>query len=52
MWPSKRLQNSPVWRYTDPNATDAGDKRVVVRKKDTRAMVRATVPAQRRGGSK
>jgi hypothetical protein len=52
MWPNKRVQAGELRRLTDPNASDAGDKRVVVRKKDTRAMVRATVPAQRRGGSK
>ena len=50
MWPNKRLQNSPVWRYTDPNATDTGDRRVVVRKRETRRMV--NVPGPRKGGSK
>jgi hypothetical protein len=52
MWPNKRLQNSPVWRYTDPSTPDTGDKRVMVRKRETRRMVRVTMPAQRQGGSK
>jgi hypothetical protein len=45
MWPSKRVQNSPVWRYTDPNA-DAGDGRArVVRKRETRRLVAPRRPA-------
>ncbi len=38
-WPAKRIQNTALWRYTNPDTIDAGGRARVVRKKDTRRLV-------------
>lgn len=47
MWPNKRIQNSAMWRMTDPNADTGGERTRVVRTKDTRRMVRTQSQVKR-----
>ncbi len=41
-WPSKRVQNTALWRYTSPDTIDTGGRARVVRKRETRRLVNKT----------
>ncbi len=39
-WPSTRVRNTALWKLTDPDTIDVAGRRKIVRKRETRELVR------------